>query len=242
MTKDFFKVSGSGENFQFLEVSKFPGRNRAYGYLNKLNKKLDNDPVVSSDVAKRIKKSVEVVRKKCQSKHSFIYKVQSKFNPFSQAYKIEKLSSKIISKLDDPMFIKKQKQHDEVILDQKIKENNDKPFEFFNCDNHIFYNASDRVNNEGEGVLYYFPDGALGHGTPAKSKHIAFTIKDHDRGYLKVSFKLDKEKKAIQLIENSIDRRCKSSANKHCKDIMIMMKNGYVYEERIYGNRNIFKL
>lgn len=111
---DYFSIKG-GKNNKPLELDKLPlepeiTKNKAYGFLSKINKKLDRKDIaknVTLQNAIDIKEKVETVRDACEKKNPKFYKLQAKFNPFSKAYKIEKLSGEILGKIGHVIHTKK---------------------------------------------------------------------------------------------------------------------------------------
>lgn len=150
---DLFKIHGGKSNkpLEVLELNHIPGKNKAYGFLRKVNKKLDKKDIISHVTlqnAIKIKDSVNQVRDECANQ-SKLYKFQARFNPFSKAYKIEKLTANILNKIN---HIIKAKEND---FETNVTLNTDNPNEFFAVSDEVIRRIKKANASSDQGYILY---------------------------------------------------------------------------------------
>lgn len=118
----YYEPIGDNEKLHVEKTDRNPTDKHGTSYfLGQLWQRIDSTESLKYQNITEIKNATIEVRNHCREKSKVIYWIQSICNPFSQAFKIEKLSSKIL---------KKSKELDKTNA-KTIKENKVNPYEFF---------------------------------------------------------------------------------------------------------------
>lgn len=176
-----FKIEGSGKSLNISEVKKTPGENKAYGFLRKVNKKLNNDDKkLNLEQAKKIRDSVITVRDACKNKSPTMYKLQAALNPFSKAWKIERFSKNIL-----------------IVTNKAIeshKDNIDNPYEYFTVSDATI--KSIRLVRDLEGLILE----NVGFLFLSDSDPVVTHYKPYTKIYYLAPVKIDKDIRCIRLM------------------------------------------
>lgn len=132
--------TGSTPQVELQQDRYFPGRGRAVGFLKEVDRLFVH--VASDSQANTIEKAITDIKTHCQSKHPTLYNIQAKLNPFSDAYKIEKLAARISGRIAAFRTVPPEER------------NVDNPFEFVRIDGSKYTGDSGFVKT-GKTVLYY---------------------------------------------------------------------------------------
>ena len=89
----------NGVGFRYDSPPQMPrNKTEAYKFLQKNNASIQKHQTsISPEDAEKLALDVLTVRRRCRSKNPRLYAIQAKFNPFSKAFKIERLSKKILN-------------------------------------------------------------------------------------------------------------------------------------------------
>lgn len=178
----FYKIEGSGELLNISEIERASKGNEAYGFLRKVNKKLTKENVkLSLEQAKLIQDSVNTVKNAAKKNSPKMYKLQAALNPFSKAWKIEKLSKNILPITNE-------------VLKHYEKENTTDPYKFFDVSERLIKNMQKDDRDDDVGYVFYFE-----HENQTVLE--TYGIK-HWHEFIAVPVKIDKYHNSIRLMSN----------------------------------------
>lgn len=131
-----FRLTNAVNNtFKISEVKNVPGAEKVskelgVAFLKMLNTKLaQNETKLTEGQARAVIETIRAIRTECKGSHPLIYKLQSKLNPFSSAYKIKRLASRAVA-LTNIKELQRIEEKKELHV-EKAKENDYEPCNYF---------------------------------------------------------------------------------------------------------------